>query len=111
MGERASDRGPLETLALAGIGSIALLAQRADELADELGRRLGIERDEVRRAIADIVDSWRREAERVGDSGGATASRIASELGVASSTAVDELELRVAQLEHRVKLLERRPGS
>jgi len=110
MDERGSDRGPLETLTLAGLGSLALLAERADELADELGSRLGIERDEVRTAIADVVDSWRREAGRLGDSTGDAASRIADELDVASRTALDELELRIAQVEHRLKLLERGLG-
>lgn len=107
MAERGSERGSLETLTLAGLGSLALLADRADELADELGRMLGVERDEVRTAIGDVVESWRREAGRLGDTTGATASRIADELGVASRTALDEIELRVAQVEHRLKLLER----
>lgn len=111
MAERGSERGPLETLTLAGLGSLALLAQRADELADELGRRLGVERDEVRTAIADVVDSWRREASRLGETSGGAASRITAELGVASRTALDELELRIAQVEHRLKLLERAPRS
>ena len=109
MVERDSERGPLETLTLAGIGGIALLAQRADELADELGRRFGLEREEVRTAISDVVESWRREAGRMSEGTGSTAARIATDLGVASRTAVDELELRVAQLEHRMKLLERGP--
>ncbi|HLG09338.1 MAG TPA: hypothetical protein VI409_11780 [Gaiellaceae bacterium] len=103
----AKDRGPLETLTLAGLGALALGAERADDLADELARRLGIERDEVRAVIADVLGSWRREAGRVGESTASTASRIAAELGVASREAVDELELRVAQLEHRLRLLER----
>lgn len=107
MADPGSERSPLETLTLAGIGGLALLAQRADELADELGRRLGIERDEVREAVADVIDSWRREASRVGESTGETAARLAADLGVASRSALDDLELRVAQLEHRLKLLER----
>jgi polyhydroxyalkanoate synthesis regulator phasin len=61
----------------------------------------------VRTAIADVVDSWRREAGRLGETTGSTAARISADLGVASRTALDELELRVAQLEHRLKLLER----
>ena len=111
MAEPGSERGPLETLTLAGIGSLALLVQRADELADELGRRLGVERDEVRQAISDTVESWRREAERLTDGAGDTAARLTSDFGVASRTALDELELRVAQLEHRLKLLEREPRT
>jgi polyhydroxyalkanoate synthesis regulator phasin len=107
MAEPADERGPLETLSLAGIGAIALVAQRAEELADEIGSRLGVERDEVRKAIADVLDSWRREATRLGEEGGNLAARVSSELGTASRETVTELELRVAQLEHRVRLLER----
>jgi polyhydroxyalkanoate synthesis regulator phasin len=107
MGEPANERGPLETLGLAGIGAVALVAQHADELSAEIGARLGVERDEVRKAITDVVESWRREASRLGESGGQVAARVSSELGTASREAVSELELRVAQLEHRVRLLER----
>ena len=107
MVERASERGPLETLGLAGVGAIALVAQNADELAAEIGTRLGVERDEVRTAIADVLDSWRREASRLGETAGNTAAKAASELGAASRDVVSDLELRVAQLEHRLRLLER----
>ena len=66
----ASERGPLETLSLAGVGAVALVAQHADELASEIASRIGVERDEVRAVIADVLDSWRREATRLGESGG-----------------------------------------
>ena len=107
MAEPVSERGPLETLSLAGLGAVALVAQHADELAAEIGARLGVERDEVRTAIADVLDSWRREATRLGETAGSTAARAASELGAASRDVVSDLELRVAQLEHRIRLLER----
>ena len=102
-----NSRGPLETLALAGLGAVALAAERADDLADELATRLGLERDDVRTAVGDVLESWRREAGRLGEQTSEAASRIADELGIASSDAVDDLALRVAQLEHRLKLLER----
>jgi polyhydroxyalkanoate synthesis regulator phasin len=103
----ASERGPVETVTLAGIGAIALVAQHADELASEIATRVGVERDEVRAVIVDVLDSWRREAARLGESGGSMAAKAASELGAASRDAVSDLELRVAQIEHRLKLLER----
>ena len=104
----ASDhRSTLETLSLAGIGAVALVAQHADELASEIANQVGVERDEVRAVIADVLDSWRREATRLGESGGSMAARAASELGTASRDAVSDIELRVAQIEHRLKLLER----
>jgi len=100
-------RGALETLALAGIGAFALGADRVDDLADELARRLGIDRDETRAVLGDVLESWRRELERLRDSSGSVGSRLGAELGIASRDAVAELELRVAQLEHRLRLLER----
>jgi polyhydroxyalkanoate synthesis regulator phasin len=108
MAEPDSERGTIETLALAGIGAFALAAERADDLADEIARRLGMEREEVRAAVGDVLESWRREARRVGEQTSDAASRLAEELGVASREAVDDLALRVAQLEHRLKLLESR---
>ena len=103
----ADERGAVETVTLAGIGAIALVAQHADELATEIAARIGVERDEVRSVIADVLDSWRREAARLGESGGSMAAKAASELGAASRDALSDLELRVAQVEHRLKLLER----
>ena len=107
MADPANDRSTLETVTLAGLGAIALAAERADRLAEDLSRRLGVERDEVHAAITDVLDSWRREAGRLGESTGSAASRLAGDLGIASAQAVDDLSLRVAQLEHRLKLLER----
>jgi polyhydroxyalkanoate synthesis regulator phasin len=103
----ASDRNPLETFALAGLGALALAAERADTIADDLAQRLDVDRDEVRAALADALASWRREARRMGESAGDAAARIGGDFGIASSETVAELELRVAQLEHRLKLLER----
>jgi len=103
----ASDRSPLSTLTLAGLGAVALAAERADRLADELAGRLGVERDEVRAAVADVLESWRREAGRLGDSTGSTAARVAAGLGVGWKESVGDFELRFAQIEHRLRLLER----
>jgi polyhydroxyalkanoate synthesis regulator phasin len=107
MAEPADDRGPLEALTLAGIGALAVAAGRADDLADDLAGRLGVDRDEMRAALGDALGTWRREARRLGRSTTGVASKVAEELGVARQDVVDELQLRVAQLEHRLKLLER----
>ncbi len=52
MAERADDRGVFEKLTLAGIGALAVAAGRADDVADDVARRLGVEREEVRAALA-----------------------------------------------------------
>lgn len=107
MAERASpERGQLETLALAAVGVFALGADRAEELADELAQRLAIDPEETRAVVVDVLESWRRELRRLGESPTSVASRVGQELGFASRDGVDELELRVAQLEHRLRLLE-----
>ncbi|MBA2742563.1 MAG: hypothetical protein H0U46_11200 [Actinobacteria bacterium] len=107
MAERADDRTAFERLTLAGIGALALAAGRVDDIADDVARRLGIEPEEARAALSDALGSWRREARRVGEQTGDAAGRVAEELGLVSREVVDDLELRIAQLEHRLKLLER----
>ena len=109
MADPASDRGPLETLSLAGVGAVALVAQHADELADEIARRLGVERDEVRAVDRRRPRQLAPRGRRLGESSGSVAARVAAELGVASREVVGELELRVAQLEHRAEAARARP--
>jgi polyhydroxyalkanoate synthesis regulator phasin len=64
-------------LALAGIGAIAAGTERAEELVNDLAARGGIEPATVYR-----------------------------ELGLVTRAEVEDLELRLAQLEHRLRLLE-----
>lgn len=94
-------------LLLAGVGWASLGVEALDAIADELGRRVGVGRDEMRTAVRDTVESWKREAERVGVRGDGIAERAWSRVGVVRQETHDELELRVAQLEHRLRLLER----
>ncbi|HXG76678.1 MAG TPA: hypothetical protein VNJ53_08925, partial [Gaiellaceae bacterium] len=107
MVEPASERGALESLALAGLGALALAAGRMDELAEDLARKVGVDAGDVREALGDGLDSWLRELRRLGEQTGGSVARIAEELGLAPREALEELELRVAQLEHRLRLLER----
>jgi polyhydroxyalkanoate synthesis regulator phasin len=107
MDDRASQRSSFESLAVAGLGALALAAGRADDLADEIAQRLGVDKEDVREVVSDLFQSWRREAGRLGEHTSDAASKLAEELGIASRDAVDDLALRVAQLEHRLKLLER----
>ena len=97
----------VQQLLLAGVGWASLGVEALDAIADELGRRVDVERDKMRAAVRDTVESWKREAERVGVRGDAIAERARGRVGVVRQEAHDELELRVAQLEHRLRLLER----
>jgi polyhydroxyalkanoate synthesis regulator phasin len=84
MAEPVNDRDSYERL-------IAMLGPRLDEL----------------RSLADEVTSrWRGDALRVGESSRRRIQDFARELGLVTRDDWDELELRVAQLEHRIRLLE-----
>ena len=96
---------------LALVGAIALTAERADELADSLAERGGMSKDDVRGWIDEATNRWRGDALRVGERAGSTLQGALRELGLVTRDEWDELELRVAQLEHRLKLVETRPRS
>ena len=100
---------PLEQLLLAGLGWLSLTAEAADDLADDLSRRVGVERDTMRAAVSDAIASWRAEAERLGTLPADASEKAMRRLGLVRREEADDLALRVAQLEHRVRLLESPP--
>ena len=91
---------------LAGVGAVALTAERADALAEELAARGGMGREEARALIEELVGRWRSESVRLGEWTGSGMAGLFRELGLVTRAEVEELELRVAQLEHRLRLLE-----
>jgi polyhydroxyalkanoate synthesis regulator phasin len=101
-----SVRDLLERIALATVGAAALTAERADALADELADRGMVRRDEARALIEEVSARWRGDATRLGEKAGTTLDRLFHELGLVTKDDVEELELRIAQLEHRLRLLE-----
>jgi polyhydroxyalkanoate synthesis regulator phasin len=99
-------RGPIETALLAGLGWASLTAQAADDLADELAGLVGIDRAELRRAVRDVFASWRRDAEQAGLRRDEVIDRLIARMRLVQREEIDDLALRLAQLEHRVRLLE-----
>jgi polyhydroxyalkanoate synthesis regulator phasin len=73
-----------------------------ERLAAILGPRL----DELRSLAEDFTARWRGDAVRVGEGSRRRIQDLARELGLVTREEWDELELRVAQLEHRIRLLE-----
>ncbi len=102
-------RDLLERLFLAGFGALALSAERLDALTDELSKAGGIRRDEARAAIDDLAARWRGDATRVTETTGRSLEKLFRELGLVTRDEFDELELRVSQLEHRLRLVEAEP--
>jgi polyhydroxyalkanoate synthesis regulator phasin len=111
MAEPASSvRELLEQLGLAAVGAVSLTAERADRLAEELAERGGLRKEEVRAVIDEAAARWRGEAGRVTERASAALEGLFGDLGLVTRDRYEELELRVAQLEHRLRLLEAAPA-
>jgi polyhydroxyalkanoate synthesis regulator phasin len=104
--DNASVRELLERIALTAVGAVALTAERADALAEELADRGIARRDEAKALVDDVTSRWRGDATRIGEKAGATLDALFHELGLATKDDLEDLELRLAQLEHRLGLLE-----
>jgi polyhydroxyalkanoate synthesis regulator phasin len=77
--------------------------------ASDLERLLslvGLRLDEARGLVDDLTARWRGDALRLGEGSKRRVQDVARELGLVTRAEWDELELRVAQLEHRLRLLE-----
>jgi polyhydroxyalkanoate synthesis regulator phasin len=110
MAERDNDAGVrelLERIALSAVGAVALTAERADAIAEELSERGLARRDDARALIEDLSARWRGDATRLGEKAGATLDILFRELGLVTKDDLVDLELRIAQLEHRLSLLEK----
>jgi polyhydroxyalkanoate synthesis regulator phasin len=109
MAEPASSaRELVERLFLAGVGAVWLTAERADALADELAEKGGLRKEEARELVREATARWRGEAGRMGERASGALGGLFDELGLVTKDDYEELELRVAQLEHRLRLLEER---
>jgi polyhydroxyalkanoate synthesis regulator phasin len=73
-----------------------------DRLLALLGPRL----DEARSLLEDATSRWRGDAVRAGEGTRQRFQSFARELGLVTREDWDELELRIAQVEHRLRLLE-----
>jgi len=96
----------LERIALAAVGAVALTAERAEALADELAERGGMGRDEARQLLDESMTRWRGDATRVAERAGETLQGLFAQVGLVTRDEFEELELRLAQVEHRLRLLE-----
>jgi polyhydroxyalkanoate synthesis regulator phasin len=104
-------RQALERLALAAVGVVALTAERVDELVDALADRGGLKREEARAIVEDVTGRWRGDARRLSGRLGGSFAAVAHEVGLVTRDEWDDLELRLAQVEHRLRLLEAPPPS
>jgi polyhydroxyalkanoate synthesis regulator phasin len=101
-----SARELAEKLLLAGVGAVALTGERIEALADALAERGGMRRDEAKQTLDELAGRWRGDAVRAGERASTTLSAFFRELGLVTRDDWEELDLRVAQVEHRLRLLE-----
>jgi polyhydroxyalkanoate synthesis regulator phasin len=81
----------------------------ADDERDPVERivsAIGLRVDEARALLEDATSRWRGDAVRVSEGTRLRLRDLFRELGLVTREDWDELELRVAQLEHRLRLLE-----
>ena len=78
----------------------------ASDPFDRLGAFLGPRVDELRALLDELTGRWRGDVVRVGEGTRDRLSDLFRELGLVTREDWDDLDLRVAQLEHRLRLLE-----
>lgn len=104
-------QNPLERTLLLALGVAALTRERVQEVVDEVVRRGELTRREGKELVDDLT-------ERIGEQGSGLRERLDANLqdtlrqwGFATRNEWEELNLKVAQLEHRLALLEGTPAS
>jgi len=82
------------------------MAEPGNDALERLISLLGPRLDELRSLLDELSSRWRGDALRVGEGSRRRVQELARELGLVTRDDWDELELRVAQLEHRLRLVE-----
>jgi polyhydroxyalkanoate synthesis regulator phasin len=78
------------------------MAERASKLTEALR---GLGREEAQALAEELGALWRGDS-TVGERAAARLARIFREVGLVTREELDEAELKIAQLEHRLRLLE-----
>ena len=99
----------LEQLLLAALGTASVTAERMDELAEELADRGGLRRDEARQLVDELTARWRGERGRLSERAATNLRSLFRDLRLVTREDLEDLELRVAQVEHRLRLVEGTP--
>lgn len=109
-----SVRDGIEQAVLLSIGAAALTRERAEAAVAELVRRGQIGGDEGRAVVERLMARVRGEGSPaqglVGRLEGGVQG-VLREVGVVTRAELEDLQLRLMELEHRIALLERGPGA
>jgi polyhydroxyalkanoate synthesis regulator phasin len=110
---RKSLRDFLEQGLFAGVGAVALTKDRVVELVDGIQATGKVTREEAEELVDGLVERWRDDAVGFGERASYSLGGVIRELGLVTRREHEEVELRLAQLEHRLRLVERssRPAA
>ena len=100
----------LERLILLQIGAAAVTRERAQEAVNRLIAQGRMEREEGRTVVNEVLNRARERSEGARALFDASVQEGLRGAGVPNREAYEDLLFRVEQLEHRVRLLEDRPG-
>jgi polyhydroxyalkanoate synthesis regulator phasin len=99
-------RDLIERTFLAGMGVAVLTKDRVEDLADELVRLGGLNADEGREMVERLVARSREQARSVLRRADTVSLETYRDLASGLQAKVEDQELRLRQLEHRIQLLE-----
>ncbi len=96
----------IERTFLAGMGAAALTKDRVQELVEDLVRRGQLNTDEGREVVDRLVARSRDEARSVLKKADTSLQGAYRDLGLGTKRELEDLDLRIRQIEQRVQLLE-----
>lgn len=96
----------VERAFMAGMGAAAMTKDRIQELVEELVGKGQLNADEGREVVDKLVARSREEARSILKKADSSLQSAYRGLGISSKQGLEEIGLRIEQLEHRVRLLE-----
>jgi polyhydroxyalkanoate synthesis regulator phasin len=106
-----SIRDLIERTFLAGVGAAAFTKDKVQALVDEFVRRGQLSTDEGSAMVDKLVARSRDEARSAMKRADSSLQGALRDLGLAQRREVEDLEMRVRQLEYRIALLEAKPAA
>lgn len=88
------------------LGAAAITKEVAESVVGEFVKRGKMTSDEGRQAVDEVIDKTKGEARSLRSRFDETLQKNLQDLGLAPRQQMEDLQLKVAQLEHRISLLE-----
>jgi polyhydroxyalkanoate synthesis regulator phasin len=106
-----SIRDLIERTFLIGVGAVAFTKDRVQELVEEFVKRGELSSDEGREMVDKLVARSRDEARTAMRKADTSVQGALRDFGIVTRRDLEDLEMRVRQVEHRLSLLEAVSGA